>query len=98
MKNELDFLLDAFQEVAIREIKKLAKKLDCNEVVLNFSEGNTIYTSLSFSKDENGEIEDICVHYQYLDDDGLYFTEEVGLDRCSLSVLKKIFDELYEIA
>lgn len=98
MRRKLDYLFDTCRKASIQEIKRLAKKLDCNEIVLDFSEGNTIYTSLRFSEDENGEIEDIYVQYQYLDDDCLYYTKEDSLDKCSLSVLQKIVYELREIA
>ena len=98
MKNELDYLFDTCRDASIQEIKRLAKKLGCNEVDLDFSEGNILYTGILFTEGEDGEIEDICVLYQYLDEDGLYYTEEESIDKCSLSVLKKIVDELRKIA
>ena len=98
MKNELDYLFDTCRDASIQEIKKLAKKIGLVAAELDFVEGNTNYTGISFVKGENSEIEDIYVQYQYLDDDCLYYTKEESLDKCSLSVLQKIVYELREIA
>lgn len=98
MKSELDYLFDTCREASIQEIKRLAKKTSLVTAELDFSEGNILYTGILFTEGEDGEIEDICVLYQYLDEDGLYYTEEESIDKCSLSVLKKIVDRLREIA
>lgn len=98
MKRKLDYLFDTCRKASIQEIKRLAKKIGLVAVELDFVEGNTNYTGISFVKGEDSEIEDIYVLYQHLDDDGLYYTTEENIDECSLSVLQKIVYELREIA